>query len=144
MSPEMSPNDGFLGDEDFTGALKKLRKRINKKSKHLFTPGTPSVLRSRRIREEPVDVLALLVKIFLTVILVSTILYDPVFIGDTQKGGNMTLKYESFKFGVERHSSVGLKIKDQETGEPLGGKRAAIQYYFSVVNCSAPGCGDIY
>ena len=92
MTPEMSPNDAFLGDEDFTGAFKKLRKRINKKSKHLFTPGTQSVLRSRRIREEPVDVLALLVKIFMTMILVSTILYDPVFIGDTQKGGNMALK----------------------------------------------------
>ena len=92
MTPEMSPNDAFLGDEDFTGAFRKLRKRINKKSKHLFTPGTPSILRSRRIREEPVDVLALLVKIFMTVILVIAILYDPVFIGDIQKGGNMALK----------------------------------------------------
>ena len=28
--------------------------------------------------------------------------------------------------------ALGLEIKDPETGELLGGKRAAIQYYYSV------------
>ena len=51
------------------------------------------------------------------------------------------LRYESIKFGAEGRASNGLEIIDQETGQPLGGKRAAIQYYFSVIN-SARGGGE--
>ena len=36
------------------------------------------------------------------------------------------------KFGVENSKrSGGLEIRDQETGQLLGGKRAAIQYYYT-------------
>ena len=41
-------------------------------------------------------------------------------------------RYESLKYGVEKALARGLEIKDPETGELLGGKRAAIQYYYSV------------
>ena len=51
------------------------------------------------------------------------------------------VRYESIKFGAESRASGGLEILDQETGQPLGGKRAAIQYYFSVIN-SASGGGE--
>ena len=39
-------------------------------------------------------------------------------------------RYESLKYGVENALGRGLEIK--ETGELLGGKRAAIQYHYSV------------
>ena len=36
------------------------------------------------------------------------------------------------KFGVENSKrSGGLEIRDQETGQLLGGKRAAIQYFYT-------------
>ena len=36
------------------------------------------------------------------------------------------------KFGVENSNrSGGLEIRDQETGQLLGGKRAAIQYFYT-------------
>ena len=36
------------------------------------------------------------------------------------------------KFGVENSKrSRGLEIRDQETGQLLGGKRAAIQYFYT-------------
>ena len=35
------------------------------------------------------------------------------------------------KYGVE-NAARGLEIKDPETGELLGGKKAAIQYYYSI------------
>ena len=36
------------------------------------------------------------------------------------------------KFGVENSiRSGGLEIRDQETGQLLGGKRAAIQYFYT-------------
>ena len=36
------------------------------------------------------------------------------------------------KFGVENSKrSGGLEIRDQETGKLLGGKRAAIQYFYT-------------
>ena len=54
---------------------------------------------------------------------------------------SLTVRYESIKFGAESRASGGLEILDQETGQPLGGKRAAIQYYFSVIN-SASGGGE--
>ena len=41
-------------------------------------------------------------------------------------------RYESLKYGVENALARGLEIKDTETGELLGGKRAAIQYHYSV------------
>ena len=41
-------------------------------------------------------------------------------------------RYESLKYGVENALALGLEIKDPETGELLGGKKAAIQYHYSV------------
>ena len=35
------------------------------------------------------------------------------------------------KYGVE-NAARGLEIRDPETGELLGGKKAAIQYYYSI------------
>ena len=35
------------------------------------------------------------------------------------------------KYGVE-HAARGLEIRDPVTGELLGGKKAAIQYYYSI------------
>ena len=41
-------------------------------------------------------------------------------------------RYESMKFGVENSKRTrGLEIRDQETGQLLGGKRAAIQYFYT-------------
>ena len=53
------------------------------------------------------------------------------------------IRYESLKYGVE-NSARGLEIKDPETGELLGGKRAAIQYAYSVKYGPkvGPGTGD--
>ena len=41
------------------------------------------------------------------------------------------IRYESLKYGVE-NAARGLEIRDPETGELLGGKKAAIQYYYSI------------
>ena len=50
-------------------------------------------------------------------------------------------RYESLRYGVE-NSARGLEIKDPETGELLGGKRAAIQYAYSVKYGPKAGTGD--
>ena len=41
------------------------------------------------------------------------------------------MRYESLKYGVE-NAARGLEIRDPATGELLGGKKAAIQYYYSI------------
>ena len=38
-------------------------------------------------------------------------------------------RYDSLKFGVEQRGET-FSIIDSETGELLGGKKAAIQYYY--------------
>ena len=50
------------------------------------------------------------------------------------------IRYESLRYGVE-NSARGLEIKDPETGELLGGKRAAIQYAYSVKYGPKAGTG---
>ncbi len=50
-------------------------------------------------------------------------------------------RYESLKYGME-NSARGLEIKDPETGELLGGKRAAIQYHYSVKYGHKAGTGN--
>ena len=54
----------------------------------------------------------------------------------------MPLRYEALKYGFEKSSAQGLKITDPETGELLGGKRAAIQYHYSVKYGNKAGPGD--
>ena len=39
------------------------------------------------------------------------------------------IRYESLKYGME-NKGTGFRIYDKETGELLGGKRAAIQFYY--------------
>ena len=53
------------------------------------TPGTSPVLRLRRVKEEPLDVLVSMVPGIITMILVSAILYMTFISGDTQRFGNM-------------------------------------------------------
>lgn len=51
----------------------------------------------------------------------------------------LSYRYESIKFGAESRASPWLEITDEETGQPLGGKRAAIQFYFSAINSATGG-----
>merc|ERR1711868_40171 len=52
-----------------------------------------------------------------------------VFMGNHSSYSNG--KYESLKYGAERRGG-GLVILDPETGMLLGGKKAAIKYYYDV------------
>merc|ERR1719312_1149176 len=115
--------------------LNKLRQRLSFSA----TPRVPSIFRSRvrEVKKDPFDVLISQIPNLITMILVSAILYMTFISGDTQTAGNM--KYESIKFGAESRASRWLEITDEETGLPLGGKRAAIQFYFSAINSASGG-----
>ena len=80
-SPELSP-------EESSSLFKTPMRTLRKLSLHA-TPSTSPVLRSRRVKEEPLGVLASLVPSIVTMILVSAILYMTFISGDTQRFGNM-------------------------------------------------------
>ena len=52
------------------------------------------------------------------------------------------IRYESLKYGMEKTLARGLEIKDSETGELLSGKKAAIQYHYSVKYGNERGRGN--
>ena len=86
--------------------------------------------RSRKVKEEPLDVLVSPVPSLITTILISAILYTTFISGATQ--GTRNMKYESIKFGGDSHTSNVLDIRDPATDKPLGEKRATIQFYYFI------------
>ena len=86
--------------------------------------------RSRKVKEEPLDVLVSPVPSLITTILISAILYTTFISGATQGARNM--KYESIKFGDDSRTSNVLDIRDPATDKPLGEKRATIQFYYFI------------
>ena len=87
--------------------------------------------RSRKVKEEPLDVLVSPVPSLITTILISAILYTTFISGATQ--GTRNMKYESIKFGGgDSRTSNVLDIRDPATDKPLGEKRATIQFYYFI------------
>ena len=86
--------------------------------------------RSRKVKEEPLDVFVSPVPSLITTILISAILYTTFISGATQGARNM--KYESIKFGGDSRTSSVLDIRDPATDKPLGEKRATIQFYYFI------------
>merc|ERR1712107_856385 len=68
------------------------------------------------------------ISLIISLVLISSIFFT-VFMG---RQNYTSMKYESLKYGSENSAWRGLEIIDQESGEMLGGKRAAIQYYYNV------------
>ena len=135
-TPVKCLNDGFLEDDSgykgHDSTPRYYKKRSVRKTKLSFTPHLSAVKEkaSTFINSEDFNkILLAVVPYIVTMIFISSIFFT-IYIGNTDKGGNM--KYESLKYGVENALARGLEIKDPETGELLGGKRAAIQYHYSV------------
>ena len=82
--------------------------------------------RSRKVKEEPLDVLVSPVPSLITTILISAILYTTFISGATQ--GTRNMKYESIKFGGDSRTSNVLDIRDPATDNPLGEKEPPFSF----------------
>ena len=98
-SPDLSPEEGSISPRTTGGSAVNLGLRTLRKLRHKFSykvkPRT--FLRSRKVKEEPLDVLVSPVPSLITTILISAILYTTFISGATQ--GTRNMKYESIKFG---------------------------------------------
>ena len=90
-SPELSPEEGSSSSRTAGGSSVNLGLITLRKLRHKFSykVKTRTFLRSRKVKEEPLDVLVSLVPSLITMILVSAILYTTFISGDTQRAGNM-------------------------------------------------------
>ena len=90
-TPELSPEESSSSSRTSGGSTVNLGLRTLRKLRHRLSYKVKSrtFLRSRKVKEEPLDVLVSLVPSLITMILVSAILYTTFISVDTQRAGNM-------------------------------------------------------
>ena len=98
-SPELSPEERSGSSRTAGCSAVNVGLRTFRKLRHKFSYKVkPRIfLRSRKVKEEPLDVLVSPVPSLITTILISAILYTTFISGATQ--GTRNMKYESIKFG---------------------------------------------